>query len=338
MTEPRNEKPPVSLSVELADYWSRLPNKAFFFTLLAAWLALYHFLGNSILGYVHSSSIFAWLYDAYGRFNESSDDGYGYLIPFIVIGLFWWKRDELLAQPLRVWWPGIIFVILGAMMHLVGFMVQQPKFSVISMFVGIFGLMGMAWGPAWLKKSLFPYWLFIFSLPLSQWLLPLTFPLRIVVSFLTAIAANLLTFDVTRVGTQLIGHGGMFKYDVAAACSGMKSLVSIFLLATVYGAILFRSPWKRIALMALALPLSVAGNFLRLMCVIVAAEFGGQETGNWVHENSIISLLPYVPAFLGLFWAGRWIEKKYGKEGEASTSANSTKPVQSSEAPSNKTP
>ena len=298
---------------DAAACWQRLPNKVFFFGLLAAWLALFHFLGNSILGYVHSPSIFVWLDSAYNTSSES-DDGYGNLIPFIVVGLFWWKRKELLALPLQLWWPAIFFVLLGALLHVAGYVVQQPKFSTLAMFVGIFGLMGLAWGRAWLKGSLFPFWLFVFCVPLSAWLLPFTFPLRLIVSWLAATAANLLTIDVTRIGTQLIGHGGKFQYDVVAACSGMKSLVSIFLLATVYGCILFRSPKKRLFLMSLALPLSVLGNFLRLFCIIVVAEFGGQEAGNFVHENFIISLLPYIPAFLGLFWAGSWLEKKYGRE------------------------
>lgn len=293
--------------------WQRLPNKLFFFGLLAAWLALFHLLGNSILGYVHSSSIFAWLDNAYNTSKES-DDGYGNLIPFVVVGLFWWKRQELLALPLKIWWPGIFLVLLAALLHIVGFAVFQPRLSTIAMFLGIFGLMGLAWGPAWLKRSIFPFWLFVFCVPLAALLLPLTFPLRITVSWLAATAANLLTIDVTRIGTQLIGHGGSFKYDVVAACSGMKSLVSIFLLATVYGCVLFRSPKKRLFLMALALPLSVMGNFLRLFCIIVVAEIGGQSAGDYVHENFIISLLPYIPAFLGLFWAGSWLEKKYGKE------------------------
>ena len=294
--------------------WNRLPNKLFFFTLLTAWLTLFHFLGNSILGYVHSPSIFWWLNDTYGNFNESADDGYGYFIPFVVAWLFWRKRETLLALPLQVWWPGILVVLVAVLIHLVGFMVQQPRFSTIALFIGIFGLMGLAWGRAWLKESLFPFWLFIFCVPLSAWLLPLTFPLRIVVSWLTAAAASVLTIDVTRVGTQLIGHGGKFQYDVVAACSGMKSLISIFLLATVYGCLLFRSPKKRLLLMSLALPLSVMGNFLRLFCIVVVAEVGGQAAGDFVHENFIISLLPYIPAFLGLFWAGSWLEKKYGKE------------------------
>ncbi len=299
---------------EAKQCWSRLPNKWFFFGLLAAWLALFHFLGNSILGYVHSSSIFAWLKNAYQPGEVATDDAYGELIPFVVIGLFWWKRKALLALPLRVWWPGILLVILAGGIHVIGFIVQQPRFSTMAMFLGIFGLMGMAWGWAWLKESLFPFCLFVFCVPLSAWLLPLTFPLRIIVTFLAATAANLLTIDVTRVGTQLIGPGGKFQYDVVAACSGMRSLMAIFLLATVYGFITFRSPKKRAFLMALALPLSVLGNFLRLFCIVIAAEIGGQPWGDYIHESSVFSMIPYIPAIGGLIYVSRWLEKKYGKE------------------------
>jgi exosortase len=178
------------------------------------------------------------------------------------------------------------------------------------MFLGIYGLMGMAWGRAWLKESIFPFWLFIFSMPLAQLLLPLTFPLRLLATWLTAGAANLLTIPVVRVGTQLMSPDGNFQYDVAVACSGMRSLLAIFLLATVYGFVMFRSPGKRILMMSLALPLSVIGNFTRLMCIIIAAEMGGQSAGNFVHENSFFSLVPYVPAIAGLLLAGHWLEKK----------------------------
>ena len=47
------------------DCWRRLPNKVFFFLLLAAWLALFQFLGNSILGYIHTPSLFSWMHEAY---------------------------------------------------------------------------------------------------------------------------------------------------------------------------------------------------------------------------------------------------------------------------------
>jgi exosortase len=290
--------------------WQRLPNKLFFFTLLAAWLLLFQFFGNSILGYIHSPSLFVWLENSYKPAGTASDDGHGNLIPFLVLGLFWWKRKTLLSLPLQLWWPGIFFLVVGIALHLFGFSVQQPRFSVVGMFVGIFGLMGMAWGRAWLKESIFPFWLFIFCVPLAALLTVFTFPLRLVVTWLVAVISNVLTIHVVRQGTQLFGPDGSYQYEVAAACSGMRSLVAIFLLATIYAFVTFRSPGKRLFLMSLALPLSVLGNLARMMCIVFAAEMGGQATGNYVHESSLFSLIPYIPAIGGLLLVGRWLEKK----------------------------
>jgi exosortase len=287
-----------------------LPNKLFFFSLLAAWLAMFQFLGNSAFGYSKTSSLFQWLYGGFNNPNPAAEEGYIVLIPFVVIGLFWWKRKELLALPLQVWWPGLLFLGAGALLHLAGYVVMQQRLSVVALFVGIFGLMGLAWGWAWLKAGFFPFWLFIFSVPMAVLLLPLTFPLRLIASWLTATVANLLTIGVERVGTQLVSSDGSFQYDVAVACSGMRSLVAIFLLATIYGFVSFRSPGKRLFFMALALPLSVLGNFTRLMCIILAAEMGGQSAGNYVHESSLFSLVPYIPAIVGLLWIGNRLDEK----------------------------
>lgn len=275
------------------------------------------------MGYLHTTSLFAWLYDIYNDPNLAADEGFGNLIPIVVIGLFWWKRKKLLELPLQVWWPALFIVAAGALLHLGGYLLQQSRLSVVALLVGIYGLMGMAWGRAWLKECVFPFWIFIFSMPLSALTLPLTFPLRLLASWLTAVTANLLTIPVVRVGTQLMAPDGSFQYDVAAACSGMRSLIAIFLLATIYGFVAFRSPGKRILLMALAFPLSVLGNFARLMCIIMAAEFGGQSAGSYVHDNTFFSMVPYVPAILGIIFVGRWLER--GKPAETSD-GNESKP------------
>jgi exosortase/archaeosortase family protein len=135
--------------------------------------------------------------------------------------------------------------------------------------------------------------------------------LRILVSQLTEwVAHYLLGIGVQRMGTQLFDPLGKYQYDVAAACSGIRSLVAIFLLAMVYGFMTFRSPWKRLFLMALAFPFSVFGNLIRMLFIIIAAEVGGQQWGNYVHESTLISLIPYVPAIVGLLWVGRLMEEK----------------------------
>ncbi len=111
-------------------------------------------------------------------------------------------------------------------------------------------------------------------------------------------------------GTELFDPLGTYQYDIAAACSGIRSLLAIFFFATVYGFVVFRSPWKRLLMIALAVPFAVLGNLLRMLLIIIAAVMGGQEWGNYVHESTLISLVPYLPAFLGLLFIGRYLEEK----------------------------
>lgn len=294
---------------DTADCWKRLPNKDFFFVLLAAWLLLFQFLGNSILGYVHTPSLFQWMINAYNSPNQAADDGHGNFIPFLVLGLFWWKRHELLDSRLRLWMPGLLILIMGMVLHVLAYTIQEPHFSIIAMFVGIYGIMGMAWGPEWLRKSIFPFFIFVFSVPLGAHAQIVTFPLRLLVTWLVEVISHLFGINVIRVGTQLFDPSGSFQYEVAAACSGIRSLVANFLLATVYAFLAFRSTWKRLFLIVMAFPFAVLGNLLRLLMVIIAAEIGGQKWGDYVHDNTITSLMPYVPAFIGLFLIGGWLEK-----------------------------
>jgi exosortase len=291
--------------------WRRLPNKGFFFALLAVWLALFQFWGNSVFGYFHNASLLEWMFNAYNGQGVSGDDSYGNLIPFVVVGLFWWKRKELLAQPLKIWPPALLLVGLGLMLHIIGYLIQEPRLSIVALFVGIYGLMGLAWGREWLQKSFFPFFIFIFCVPTSVLLQPITLPLRILVSTLVEwVAHYVLGIGVMRMGTQLFDPLGTYQYDVEAACSGIHSLVAIFLLALVCGFVMFRSQWKRLFLMALVLPLSVLGNFIRMFLIIIAAEIGGQKWGNFVHENWFFSLLPYVPVIVGLLFIVQWMEKR----------------------------
>jgi exosortase len=313
MNEDQTRALPLDWRADMVECWQRLPNKSFFFALLAAWLLLFQFWGNSILGYLHTSSLFMWLYDTYTVGGEKNDSSQGILIPFLVVGIFWWKRKELLALPLKLWMPGLLMLAAALVLHILGYVIQQPVFSVIALFAGIYALTGLAWGREWLRHSVYPFFLFVFSIPLAAHLNFILFPLRLFVCWLVEMVAHIVGIDIIRLGTQLMNPSGTYAYDVAAACGGMRSLVAVFLLATVYGFATFPSPGKRIFLMALAVPFAMLGNMLRLLAIIVAAEIGGQSWGNYVHEGgpfSIISLLPYLPGIVGLIWVGCWLEKR----------------------------
>jgi len=287
-----------------------LPNKAFFFTLFVAWMALFTFLGNATLGYVHSSSLFAWMFDTYT--SPDSDAGYGLLIPFAVLGLYAWKSKELLARPLEIWWPAMFFVAGALVLHIVGEAIQETQLSAIGFFMGLYGLTGLAWGKNWLKTSFFPYFLVGFCIPLGGALDGFTFRLRLLVSWIVAGIAHLgLSPDLLREGTQLYDAQHTFGYEVAAACSGIHSLVALLALTSIYGFVTFKTPWKRAVLIASAIPLAVLGNVMRLCFTIMVAELGGQSAGKAVETKT--GLVTFAVAIGCMYLIARWMEKSEPK-------------------------
>jgi exosortase len=316
---PREQSPVVNESeFSFAACWQRLPDKGLFFFLLAAWLAVFHFLGNSTFGYVPTPSLFHWMYNAYNSKSPTADDGHANLIPFVVLALFWFKRKQLLTQPLRTWWPGLVILAFALVLHIVGYVTQQTRICIVGLFMGIYGLMGLTWGTCWLRASFFPYFLFLFMVPLGSLTEPVTFPLRLMVTKLTGIICNdVLGMNVVREGTRLfsgsLDPGARFEYEVAAACSGIRSLVAITAIAVVYAFLVFRTWGARAVMILSAVPLAVAGNVFRMLTIILTAEFWGQKWGNYVHEGGpggVLSLLPYVPATVGLMLMGYWLEKR----------------------------
>lgn len=266
---------------EIRSCWRQLPDKPLILALVVSWIAFFHFLGNSTLGYINTSSLFGWMNYAY---NNLEDDRYCKFIPLIVLALAWWKRKDLLAAPKANWWPALTFVVVGLLIHVVGFMVQQTRLSIIAFFVGLYGLMGLVWGWQFLKASFFPYFLFAFCVPVGTMADALTFPLRVLVTHISVgFSQGILGIDVVKDGTRILGLQG-FNYDVAPACSGIRSLTVLVALTTIYGFTTFKASWRRVLMMGLALPLAVVGNVVRITGVIIIAEAFGHDAGLKFHD------------------------------------------------------
>ena len=289
----------TSLMEEVQCFWNSLPDKSVFGVLLLLWIALFHFLGNSTLGYIASPSLFDWMGYAY---DNRPDDEHGYYMPFAVVFLILWRSKELEGVDKRIWWPALFLLGASALLHVVGFQVQQTRISIVAFYTGVYALTGVLWGPRWLKASFFPFILLAFCVPLGNKSIVVTHPLREMATAITAaIAQGPLGIDVIRNGTTMFDPSGKFSYEVAAACSGLRSLTAITALAIIFAFLWFKSWWKRGVMIAAAIPLAVGSNVFRLSSIIVAAEAFGQDAGNFVHDNPIMSLAPYLPAFIGLF-------------------------------------
>jgi exosortase len=304
----RSAKAPP-LKEEVAAVWRQLPDKGLFFGLLAAWLLLFQFFGNATLGYVNTPSLFGWLEWMYT--NSDGDEDHGRLIPFAVLALLWWKRRELIAVPKRPWWPATLMLIAALLLHALGSMVQQTQLCAVAFFGGLYALMGIAWGPRWLVSSFFPMCLFAFCVPIRNVSEFITFPLRLAATKITAFGSQtILGINVIHDGTRIFDSLGQYQYEVAAACSGIRSLTAILALAVVCAFMMHRSLWRRLLMILSAIPLAVAANVVRLGTIIVAAEAFGQKAGDAAHDSSWLSLMPYIPAILGILLLSRLLREK----------------------------
>jgi exosortase/archaeosortase family protein len=98
----------------------------------------------------------------------------------------------------------------------------------------------------------------------------------------------------------------------------MRSLTATVAIALIYAFVAFKSPWRRAIMIASAVPFAVAANVVRLTTIIIASETFGQEAGNYVHNSSWLSLLPYIPAIAGVLFLGHLLrEDRPPKSGEA---------------------
>ena len=291
-------KPPQPGFVdELKAFANALPNKPVFVVLLLSWVALFHFLGNSTFGYVDTGSIFQWMYTAYNA--PESEDGHGNLIPFVVLALIWWKRDQLLKVNIVPWKGGFGLVVLAIVLHLLGFVAQQPRISIVALFTGLYGIMGLCWGYSWLRTIFFPFFLFAFCVPIGSLAIELTFPLRVLVSELSVLTATkVFQLDVIREGTLIFDADRSFRFDVAPACSGIRSLITLFALTTIFGFVTFRSYWRRGLMMLASIPLAVLGNILRITTVIIVGHQYSQEMGIKIEQK--LGFLTFLVAIVGI--------------------------------------
>ena len=288
---------------ELAALWSSLPDKFLVFTLCVVWGMLFQFLGNSTFGYTDTPSLFAWMNYAY---NSHEDDSHGKIIPFVVLALILVKRKELTAVPKAPWWPAFALVVAALLLHMAGYVIQQTRVSILAFFLGLYGLTGLVWGPRWLRAIFFPFFLFIFCFPLGTLAEKITFPLRTVVTQVSVGIAHVLGIEAIRNGTQIIGANG-FNFDVAPACSGIRSLTALTALTTIYGFLTFHAAWKRVLMVLLAVPLAVIGNVARITGVILTSEAFGESAGLKFHDGA--GFVTFFIAIICVMALGHWLKE-----------------------------
>ena len=117
---------------------------------------------------------------------------------------------------------------------------------------------------------------------------------------------------LVRQGTMLFDAQSAFHYDIAPACSGIRSLVTLLALTTIYGFLSFKTTWKRVVMVAAAFPLAVIGNVARLTFTVGVAETFGQDAGSWVETK--FGFVTFAVALGCVLLLGHWLRERNHQE------------------------
>ncbi len=237
---------------------------------------MFHMLGNTVED-VGSRSAFQWMFARWhDTISFGADYSHGYFIPFISIGILWYKRKETFSVEKRVDARGLAVVIAALALHWVGAKMQQTRFSLLSLVLLTWGIPFYLFGWQLAKKLIFPCSYLIFCVPLN-FLDVIAFPLRIFSTKLSVGMLNGIGIEAARSGTAILIPSMPTGMDVADPCSGLRSLLAMTALTAVYAYFTQRTVIRKWILFLASVPLAVAGNISRIGTIAVVAEALGPK-------------------------------------------------------------
>lgn len=288
---------------------------------VVGWL-VFQFLGNAVRGYIDTSSLFWWW--AVQWFDPVSETQHGLFILLVAIWLGWrnLRRSAVDDPPTASVVPAVVAMAGALCLHAMGFAVQQTRLSIVALLLFAWGLLRLAGGPRWGRAAVFPLALLLFAIPLGV-LDAVGFHLRVAVIATTEVIARFAGIGLVRNGTQLFSPDGSYQYDVAAACSGVRSLMALLALAALVGYLGVRSWWRRSLLFALAFPLTFVGNVVRISGIVFAGEWLGQRAGEIVHDWA--GFVVFLVVLGGVQLAAHWLDE--GGEATAAAAPADCNPI-----------
>ena len=199
---------------------------------------------------------------------------YGYLIPVITLFLIWQRRFELAHMPFRgsVW--GVVGIAFGLAMYFAGtlatvYPVVQYGFVVILMGIA---LSVMGW-PAF-RLIWVPLAFLFFMIPLPG----------VVYAGLSAelqlLSSEIGVWITRRLGVAVYLSGnvidlGIYKLQVAEACSGLRYLFPLMSLSFIAAYIFKGRFWKKALLFLSSIPITIFMNSFRIGVIGVLVDYWG---------------------------------------------------------------
>jgi len=206
--------------------------------------------------------VWRWLWSEWWSNDTYS---HGVLIPLVSAYLAWRRRPlEKLAGDNR----GLALTAAGVGLYLFFFTNRAYYLAALATIVVLAGLVWTWGGTQLLRRLAFPLAFLGLMVPLP-FVERLTFPLALWTGTCSGWLVNTLGLDVTVTGNAVAWPDAGLV--IGAQCSGINSMVALVTLAALLAYILHGPVWGRLGLVAMAVPLAMLGNVLRVATLLVIA-------------------------------------------------------------------
>jgi exosortase len=230
-----------------------------------------------------------------GAWNDETDYEHGILFPFIIAGLLIYRFKDLKALVSKSDLRGLVAVFLGVMFYVIAYRTLQPRIAMGSLPFVFFGSAWYLWGWRVAKMVAFPLFFFWLAIPLPGFQQATTH-LQLLATSMAHHGSALFGVETYVEGTKVLPIKGDWKpLDIAAGCSGIRSLMALLMISAVWAYIAKISMWKKVFLFLMAFPLAILGNALRVISIFVIAEYGDAKwaVGTWHDWSGLLLFYPF---------------------------------------------
>jgi exosortase A len=221
-------------------------------------------------------------------YDWGHDDNYshGFLIVPIAAYLVWERRDELLAARPSPSTLGLVVVAVSLMMLVAGQLGAELFLTRISLIGVLAGAVLFLYGWEHLRVVWFPLAFLLLMIPIPAIIFnQIAFPLQLLASRFGETVLRLFNIPVLREGNVMTLANT--QLEVAEACSGIRSLISLLTLGIVYGYFTDKRFLVRLVIALSTIPVAIVANGLRVAGTGIAAYHYGEEAAQgFFHEFS----------------------------------------------------
>src|SRR5271165_4833829 len=234
---------------------------------------------------------------------------HGVFVPLFALFVLWQDRKKLQPIAPAPSWTGLPLVVLSLVMLVLGVLGAELFFSRVSLLILLAGLIILFQGWTFFRAVLFPWAFLILMIPIPSLILQqVTFPLQLLAAKLATALLELVGVPVLRQGNVIVLAS--MPLDVAEACSGIRSLLTLVTLAIIYGYLLETRMWVRVVLVCSAVPIAVAANSFRIFGTGLLVQYWDpakaegfyHALGGWLIFLVALSMLYAVHRLISLIW------------------------------------